>query len=60
MVCREACELGDLMEKSHTIPRGKQECFQKIKSWLIEEGVELAIREYLLGAGESTIRSPTV
>ena len=35
------------------IPEGKQGCFQKIKSWLVDEGVELAVRGYLSGAGES-------
>ena len=30
-----------------TIPTGKQGCFQKVKSWLTDEGVELAVREYL-------------
>jgi hypothetical protein len=39
--------------KDRTIPRGKQGCFQKVKSWLTDEGVELAVREYLSGAGES-------
>jgi hypothetical protein len=39
--------------KNRTIPRGKQGCFQKVKSWLTDEGVELAVREYLSGAGES-------
>lgn len=39
--------------KSRTIPKGKQGCFQKVKSWLTDEGVELAVREYLSGAGES-------
>ena len=40
-------------KKSRIIPEGKQGCFQKIKSWLTDEGVELAIREYLSGAEES-------
>ena len=39
--------------KHRTIPKGKQGCFQKVKSWLADEGVELAVREYLSGAGES-------
>ena len=39
--------------KDRTIPTGKQGCFQKVKSWLTDEGVELAVREYLSGAGES-------
>jgi hypothetical protein len=39
--------------KNRTIPKGKQGCFQKVKSWLTDEGVELAVREYLSGAGES-------
>lgn len=39
--------------KNRTIPKGKQGCFQKVKSWLSDEGVELAVREYLSGAGES-------
>ena len=38
--------------KSHIIVEGKQGCFQKIKSWLADEGVGLAIREYLSGAEE--------
>jgi hypothetical protein len=41
--------------KDRTIPTGKQGCFQKVKSWLTDEGVELAVREYLSGAGESTL-----
>jgi hypothetical protein len=40
-------------KKDRTIPTGKQGCFQKVKSWLTDEGVELAVREYLSGAGES-------
>jgi cobalamin biosynthesis protein CobT len=40
-------------KKDRTIPTGKQGCFQKVKSWLADEGVELAVREYLSGAGES-------
>ena len=39
--------------KSRIIPEGKQGCFQKIKSWLTDDRVELAIREYLSGAEES-------
>ena len=39
--------------KDRTIPKGKQGCFQKVKSWLRDEGVELAVREYLSGAGEN-------
>ena len=39
--------------RNRTIPKGKQGCFQKVKSWLTDEGVELAVREYLSGAGES-------
>ena len=44
---------GISWRKNCTIPEGKQECFQKIKSWLADEGVELAVWEYLSGAGES-------
>ena len=43
--------------KNRTIPEGKQGCFQKIKSWLADEEVELAVREYLSGAGESKYRT---
>ena len=39
--------------KNCTIPEGTQGCFQKIKSWLTDERVELAIWEYLSGTGES-------
>ena len=39
--------------KNRTIPEGKQGCFQRIKSWLADEGAELAVREYLSGVGES-------
>ena len=35
------------------IPDGKQGCFTKSKSWFNDEGVMLAAREYLSGAGES-------
>jgi hypothetical protein len=35
------------------IPNGKQGCFTKTKSWFNDEGVMLAAREYLSGAGES-------
>jgi hypothetical protein len=35
------------------IPDGKQGCFTKTKSWFNDEGVMLAAREYLSGAGES-------
>ena len=35
------------------IPNGKQGCFVKSKSWFNDEGVVLAAREYLSGAGES-------
>ena len=40
-----AYELGALLEKDRTIPTGKQGCFQKVKPWLIDEGVELAARK---------------
>lgn len=40
-------------KKDRTIPEGKQGCFQRIKSWFADEGVELAVWEHLLGAGES-------
>ena len=35
------------------IPDGKQGCFSKTKSWFNDEGVMLAARDYLSGAGES-------
>jgi hypothetical protein len=38
-----AYELGALLEKDRTIPTGKQGCFQKVKPWLTDEGVELAL-----------------
>jgi hypothetical protein len=38
------------------IPEGKQGCFAKTKSWFNDEGVMLAAREYLSGAGESKSR----
>lgn len=37
------------------IPNGKQGCFAKSKSWFNDEGVMLAAREYLSGAGESKL-----
>jgi hypothetical protein len=40
------------MDKRH-IPNGKQGCLAKTKSWFNDEGVMLAAREYLSGAGES-------
>ena len=53
MVYRETCKLGNLLEKDRTIPEGKQGCFQRIKSWFADEGVELAVWKHLSGAGES-------
>jgi hypothetical protein len=35
------------------IPEGRQGCFVKSKSWFNDEGVMLAAREYLSGAGQS-------
>ncbi|KAN0082169.1 hypothetical protein V8E54_003467 [Elaphomyces granulatus] len=36
-------ELGALLEKDRTIQ--KTRCFQKVKPWLTDEGVELAVRK---------------
>lgn len=36
-----------------TIDEGRRSCFGKSKSWFEDEGVQLAIREWLSGAGES-------
>ncbi|KAN0067720.1 hypothetical protein V8E54_014285, partial [Elaphomyces granulatus] len=40
-----AYELGALLEKDRTIPTGKQGCFQKLKPWLTDEGVELVLQD---------------
>jgi hypothetical protein len=39
--------------KERTIEEGKQGCWAKVKSWFNDEGVQLAVREWLAGAGES-------
>ncbi|KAN0072692.1 hypothetical protein V8E54_008806 [Elaphomyces granulatus] len=43
--CWFAYELGVLLEKDRTIPTGKQGSFQKVKPWLTDEGVDLAVRK---------------
>lgn len=35
------------------IPEGKKGCFAKTRSWFNDEGVELAVREYIASAGEA-------
>lgn len=40
------------------IPEGRQGCFAKTWSWFNDEGVEVAIREWIGHAGES--RFPTL
>lgn len=37
---------------SREIEKGRQGCFQKTKSWFNDEGVMLAVREWIAGAGE--------
>lgn len=44
--------------KERCIPEGKQGCFAKSKSWFNDEGVMLAAREYLSGAGNSKSTLP--
>ena len=39
------------------IPEGKQGCFGKSQSWFEDEGVQLAVREWISGAGESLSKS---
>jgi hypothetical protein len=35
------------------IPEGKRGCFAKVFSWFNDEGVQLAVREWCAGAGET-------
>lgn len=38
--------------KERMIEEGKRGCFSKVRSWLNDEGVQLAVREWISGAGE--------
>jgi hypothetical protein len=39
--------------QERTISEGKQGCFAKTFSWFNDEGVQLAVREWCAGAGDS-------
>jgi hypothetical protein len=41
--------------RTNKIEEGRQGCFQKTSSWFGDEGVQLAVREWLAGAGEGKI-----
>ena len=38
--------------KERIIEEGKRGCFSKVRSWLNDEGVQLAVRKWISGAGE--------
>ena len=38
--------------RSRDIEEGRKGCYSKSKSWLNDEGVQLAVREWLAGAAE--------
>jgi hypothetical protein len=43
--------------RGEKIEEGKQGCFTKTSSWFDDEGVQLAVREWLAGAGEGETKA---
>lgn len=50
---RRVVEWEGIWMRERKIPEGKQGCFVKTFSWYNDEGVQLAVREWCAGAGES-------
>ena len=50
---RRVVEWEGLWIRERNIPEGRQGCFAKVFSWFNDEGVQIAVREWCAGAGES-------
>ena len=50
---RKVVEWENMWIRERKIPEGKQGCFGKTSSWFNDEGVQIAVREWCAGAGES-------
>lgn len=50
---RRVVEWEGTWMRERYIPEGKRGCFSKVFSWFNDEGVQIAVREWCAGAGES-------